>query len=188
MPQGRGDTAESAGDPAGDRGRGSATGAPESRATPATGVQGGAGSAMAGAPPAARRGASGQEAQQGSGSRSRQSSGSQASGSGSQSSNNNGNQQGSTRGNGTEGMKRARGSTTLMLAVPMQDRLIGTVNAGAVSSTTREAPPRTMAAGIVAAQDRGTGGGQVGRIRHGGRTAQEDRVLEGYFRRPGVDR
>lgn len=188
VPQGRGDAAERAPGDAADRARGTAIGAPESRATPAMGGQGGAGGALAGTPPAAPRGAGGQEAQQGSGSRSRQSSGSQANGSGSQSSNNSGNQQGSTRGNGTEGAKRARGSTTLMLAVPMQDRLIGTVNAGAVSSTTRAAPPRTMAAGIVAAQDRGAGHGQVGHIRHGGRSAQEDRVLERYFRRAGVDR
>lgn len=188
VPQGRGEGTERASDEAAGQGRGMATGAPESRFTPATGGQGGAGSAMAGTPPTAPRGTSGQEAQQGSGSRSRQSSGSQANGSGSQSNNNKGNQQGSTRGNGTEGAKRARGSTTLMLAVPMQDRLIGTVNAGAVSSTTRAAPPRTMAAGLVTAQDRGAGRGQAGRIRHGGRSAQEDRVLETYFRRAGVDR
>lgn len=163
------------------------TAAAVSRATAAKSATNGAAATplLAAAPPAAPRNAGGNDGQQGGTSRKRDQSGQQSSGPGSRGNNS---QQGSNRGTGQEGIKRARGSSSLMLAVPMEDRVIGTVNAGSVSSTTRNAPPRAMSSGIVAAQSRGNGQAQAGRILHGPRTVQEDRMLERYFRRAGVDR
>ncbi|WP_295563689.1 hypothetical protein [uncultured Sphingomonas sp.] len=163
------------------------TAAAVSRATAAKSAANGAAAtpSLAAAPPAAPRNAGGNDGQQGGTSRKRDQSGQQSSGPGSRGNNS---QQGSNRGTGQEGIKRARGSSSQMLAVPMEDRVIGTVNAGSVSSTTRNAPPRAMSSGIVAAQSRGNGQAQAGRILHGARTVQEDRMLERYFRRAGVDR
>jgi hypothetical protein len=73
-----------------------------------------------------------------------------------------------------------------MLAVPMEDRVIGTINAGSVSTTTRNAPPRAMASGRVAAQARGTGPGPGAPVAERTRSVQEDRLLERYFARAGV--
>ncbi|MEG3090252.1 hypothetical protein [Sphingomonas sp. PB1R3] len=164
--------------------------APENRATPPQGNQSGAGASVStpsGAPPAPRN-PGGSQDQQRSGSRNRQQSGQQSQGSGSSGRANNNGQQGSNRGDGQEGAKRARGSSSLMLAVPMEDRVIGTVNAGAVSSTTRNAPPRAMASGTVAAQARGAGQGPGAALPERTRSVQEDRLLERYFARTGVDR
>ncbi|MEH3036626.1 MAG: hypothetical protein PGN23_09105 [Sphingomonas adhaesiva] len=168
--------------------KGSSAAATATRAQP---PQGGASAAAAastqspGAPPAAQK-AGGTDPQQQSGSRNRSSSGQQSGGPGSAGNTNS--SQGSNRGTGQEGLKRARGSSSLLLAVPMEDRVIGTINAGSVAASTRRAPPRSMAAGTVAAQSRGAGAPQVGRILHRPRTVQEDRMLEGYFRRAGVGR
>jgi len=162
----------------------------ERPATPSQGAQNGAAagvSAPAGSPPAPRN-PGGSQGQQSSGSRNRQQSGQQSQGSGSSGHANNNGQQGSNRGDGQEGAKRARGSSSLMLAVPMEDRVIGTVNAGAVSSTTRNAPPRAMTAGGVAAQSRGAGQGPDASLPERTRSVQEDRLLERYFARPGVGR
>lgn len=164
--------------------------AAESRATPPQGTQNGAAagvSAPAGSPPAPRN-PGGNQGQQSSGSRNRQQSGQQSQGSGSSGRANNNGQQGSNRGDGQEGVKRAHGSSSLMLAVPMEDRVIGTVNAGAVSSATRNAPPRAMTAGAVAAQSRGAGRGPDASLPERTRSVQEDRLLERYFARPGVGR
>lgn len=163
---------------------GQAAAAIETQAKPAAGARAGrnAPSPMASAAPP--RASNGNDGQQGSGQRNR-SQRQQSGGSGGQGSNRNG-QQGSNRGNGQEGLKRARGSSSLMLAVPMEDRVVGTVNAGRVSSTTRNAPPHAMPAGTVAAQARGAGTAQAGRVLHRPRTAEEQRLLERYFRREGV--
>lgn len=164
--------------------RGQAAAAIETQARPAAGARSGGitPSPMASAAPP--RASNGNDGQQGSGQRNR-SQRQQSGGSSGQGSNRNG-QQGSSRGNGQEGMKRARGSSSLMLAVPMEDRVVGTVNAGRVSSTTRNAPPHAMPAGTVAAQARGAGTAQAGRVLHRPRTAEEQRLLERYFRREGV--
>lgn len=165
-----------------------ASSAGETRATPPRGAQSGAAatSSPAGSPPPHAPGSD--QDQQGSGSRRRQPQGEQSQGSGSSGRASNNGQQGSNRGNGQEGIKRARGSSSLLLAVPMEDRVIGTVNAGTVSSTTREAPPRAMAAGRVAAQSRGSGQGPAAHLPQRARSVQEDRLLEAYFRRNGVER
>lgn len=73
-----------------------------------------------------------------------------------------------------------------MLAVPMEDRVIGTINAGSVSTTTRNAPPRATTSGRVAAQARGTGQGPGAPVAERTRSVQEDRLLERYFARAGV--
>jgi len=183
-----------AGDPQRDRqdaeakqGKADGATAPESRATPPGGPQSSAAaglSAAAGAPPQPRSPGSNQS-QPRSGARSRPQSGQQSEGANSSGRSNNG-QQGSNRGNGSEGIKRARGSSSLMLAVPMEDRVIGTINAGSVSTTTRNAPPRAMASGRVAAQARGTGQGPGAPVAERTRSVQEDRLLERYFARAGV--
>lgn len=163
--------------------------APESRATPPGGPQSSAAAAMsaaAGAPPQARPPGSNQT-QPHSGSRSRQQSGQQSQGASSSGQSNNG-RQGTSRGDGAEGIKRARGSSSLMLAVPMEDRVIGTINAGSVSTTTRNAPPRANASGLVVAQSRGTGQGPGRQVPERARSTQEDRLLERYFARAGVGR
>ncbi|MET3435539.1 hypothetical protein [Sphingomonas sp. 1185] len=187
-PSGKGPDGQRAED-AKTRGDGQAMAA-ESRATPPQGAQNGAAagvSAPAGSPPAPRN-PGGSQGPQSSGSRNRQQSGQQSQGSGSSGRANNNGQQGSNRGDGQEGAKRARGSSSLMLAVPMEDRVIGTVNAGTVSSTTRNAPPRAMTAGAVAAQSRGAGQGPDASLPERTRSVQEDRLLERYFARPGVGR
>lgn len=165
-----------------------ASAAGETRATSPRGAQGGAAalSSPSASPPPGTPG--GNQDPQGSGARHRQPSGDQSQGSGSSGRASNNGQQGSNRGSGQEGTKRARGSSSLLLAVPMQDRVIGTVNAGAVSSTTRTAPPRAMASGMVAAGGRGTGQGPAAQLPQRTRSAQEDRLLEAYFRRAGVGR
>jgi hypothetical protein len=183
-----------AGDPPRDRqdaevkqGQADGATAPESRATPPGRPQSSAAaglSAAAGAPPQPRPPGSNQS-QPRSGARSRPQSGQQSEGANSSGRSNNG-QQGSNRGNGSEGIKRARGSSSLMLAVPMEDRVIGTINAGSVSTTTRNAPPRAMASGRVAAQARGTGPGPGASVAERTRSVQEDRLLERYFARAGV--
>ncbi|WP_343527043.1 hypothetical protein [Sphingomonas sp.] len=164
--------------------------APESRATSPSGPRSGAAaglSAPAGSPPQPRDPGSNQDPPR-SGSRSRKQSGQQSQGSGRSGRANTNAQQGSNRGDGQEGAKRARGSSSLMLAVPMEDRVIGTVNAGAVSTTTRNVPPRIMATGMVAAQARGSGQGPDAQMPHRVRSVQEDRLLERYFARAGVER
>lgn len=165
-----------------------ASAAGETRATSPRGPQGGAGvqSPPSGSPPPGKSG--GSENPQGSGARRRQPSGDQSQGSGSSGRAGNNGQQGSNRGSGEEGVKRARGSSSLLLAVPMEDRVIGTVNAGTVSSTTRDAPPRAVASAMVAAGARGTGQGPAAQLPQRARSAQEDRLLEAYFRRAGVGR
>lgn len=159
----------------------------ETRATAPRGAQGGAAalSSPTGSPPPHAPG--GDQDRQGSGTRQRQSSGDRSQGSGSSGRASNNGQQGSNRGDGQEGTKRARGSSSLLLAVPMEDRVIGTVNAGSVSTTTRNAPPRAMAAGMVAAGSRGAGQGPAAQLPQRARSVQEDRLLEAYFRRAGVE-
>jgi len=186
-------TGRQAGDPPRDRqdaeakqGQADGATASESRATPPGGPQSSAaaGLSAAGAPPQPRSPGSNQS-QPRSGARSRPQSGQQSEGANSSGRSNNG-QQGSNRGNGSEGIKRARGSSSLMLAVPMEDRVIGTINAGSVSTTTRNAPPRATTSGRVAAQARGTGQGPGAPVAERTRSVQEDRLLERYFARAGV--
>ncbi len=157
------------------------TAAAVSRATAAKSAANGAAAtpSLAAAPPAAPHHAGGNDGQQGGTSRKRDQSGQQSSGPGSRGNNS---QQGSNRGTGQEGIKRARGSSSLMLAVPMEDRVIGTVNAGSVSSTTRNAPPRPCRPASSRRNRAATGRRKAGRILHGPRTVQEDRMLERYFR------
>lgn len=176
-----------AGTPAGASSKTADAMAADTRATTPQGAAGGAaaGTPPGGAPPASPK-AGDDGKQQQSGSRNRSASGQQSSGPGSQGNTPSG--EGSNRGNGQEGVKRARGAASLLLAVPMEDRVIGTVNAGSIAVTTRDAPPRSMASGVVAAQSRGSGAPQAGTIPHRPRTVQEDRMLERYFHRAGVDR
>ena len=96
-----------------------------------------------------------------------------------------GNGQGSDgqRSGGEEALKKSRGISGLLLAVPMQDRLIGTANPGPVESVTRRSQPGRSPAGVGEVGDRGIAGGTVGRIPHRATTAQERLLLERYFRR-----
>ncbi len=185
-----GDRADNGRDGLAQDAKGTEPGAAESRATAPMGAQGGAAAVPSpfGSAPGAARNSAQRDGQQRSGARNPSQSDQQSGGSGSAGSSNNNSQQGTNRGNGQEGIKRARGSSSLMLAVPMQDRVIGTVNVGRVSSTARNAAPQALPSGVVAAQLRGSGQAQAGRIRHRPRTVQEDHMLEAYFRRSGVDR
>lgn len=139
----------------------------------------------AGAPPAPSAQA-GREGNQSGRSSSRSQQGQQASGAAGTAGNAN-SQQGSRGGNGQQGLKRAHGTATLLLAVPMEDRVIGTANAGQVSSTTQNAAPRPMRTAPFAAGVRGDGRADSGEIGHRQRTAQEEHMLERYFRRAGTD-
>lgn len=102
-----------------------------------------------------------------------------------------GNGQGSDgqRSGGEEALKKSRGISGLLLAVPMQDRLIGTANPGPVETVVRRAEPGRSPAATGDVGDRGTARGAVGRIPHRATTAQERLLLERYFRRgPVADR
>jgi hypothetical protein len=99
---------------------------------------------------------------------------------------------GQGQGNGSQGrrdgqdaLKSARGALSLMLAVPMQDRLGGIANPGPVTSVTREGSPRAGASGQVQAQARGTLSGDAGRLEHRPMTPQERRLVRDYFRPAG---
>ena len=166
--------------------RGASQSSAEALAAPPVGSRsaGLASSSQAGSPPPQSSG--GNDARQGSGRANRQSRSQQSSGSGGEG-RNNGGRQGSNRSSGQEGVKRARGLSSMMLGVPMEDRVIGTVNSGQVSTTLRDAAPRAIPAGTVAAGSRGRGQAMIGAVDRAPRTAQEDRVLERYFKREGVE-
>lgn len=100
----------------------------------------------------------------------------------------NGQGQNGQRSGSDEALKKSRGLSGLLLAVPMQDRLTGTINDGPVESITRRGTPRPAAAGAAATGARGAAGGAVGRIPHRPATAQERRMLEAYFARGGGTR
>jgi hypothetical protein len=68
----------------------------------------------------------------------------------------------------------------------MQDRLIGTANAGPVESVVRRAEPGRSSAATGRVGDRGIASGTAGRIPHRATTAQERLLLERYFRRGPV--
>lgn len=87
------------------------------------------------------------------------------------------------RGGGVDALKKSRGVSGLLLAVPMQDRLVGTLNDGPVESITRRGTPRAAPRAAADAAARGTGAGTVGRIPRRAPTAQERRLLETYFAR-----
>lgn len=79
------------------------------------------------------------------------------------------------------GIKRNRGVTGLLLAVPMEDRLTGSANPGRIVSTQRQAPPRAMATDRVDAGDRGSASGEAGRLSHRPLSDQERAMLRNYF-------
>ncbi|GAA3718196.1 hypothetical protein GCM10022268_28180 [Sphingomonas cynarae] len=94
------------------------------------------------------------------------------------------------RGNNTPGsaqdaLKRSRGLSTLMLAVPTVDRLAGTPGNAPSQVTTRRVPPQSRNAGVVAAGARGTQAGDAGLVPHRPATAHEERLVREYFRRTG---
>ncbi|MCJ2185793.1 hypothetical protein [Novosphingobium beihaiensis] len=89
-------------------------------------------------------------------------------------------------GGNESGLKRSRGLSGLLLAVPMEDRLTGTANPGPVESMTRQAPPRTLSSAQVSAGARSNGGGDSGHLPGDPQTAQERRLLRGYFPAPGA--
>ncbi len=101
-----------------------------------------------------------------------------------------GNGQSPGRGNNTPGsaqdaLKRSRGLSTLMLAVPTVDRLAGTPGSGPSQVTTRRVPPQSRDAGVVAAGGRGIQAGDAGLVPHRPSTAHEERLVREYFRRTG---
>jgi hypothetical protein len=90
---------------------------------------------------------------------------------------------GSGRGAGQDAIKQTRGGSTLLLAVPAEDRLIGTPNPARIGSTIRPGTPRATATAVQAsAQERGRNDGNAGQILHAMGTAHDDRVLRDYFR------
>ncbi|GAB7551009.1 hypothetical protein NRB_05050 [Novosphingobium sp. 11B] len=90
------------------------------------------------------------------------------------------------RRDGQDALKSARGALSLMLAVPMQDRLAGVANPGPVTSVTRKGSPRAGASSALAAQNRGRFDGDAGRLEHRPMTPQERRLVRAYFRPAGA--
>jgi len=84
------------------------------------------------------------------------------------------------------GIKRTRGLSGMLLAVPMEDRLTGTINPGAVQTMTRQSPPRARAGDLLSAGQRRNGGGDLGQDGAQQRSAQERRLLRDYFAAPGT--
>lgn len=89
-------------------------------------------------------------------------------------------------GGSDSGIKRSRGLSGLLLAVPMEDRLTGTANPGPVESMSRQAPPRSLASISTTAGSRSNGGGDSGPAAHEALSAQETRMLRNYFAAPGA--
>ncbi|MCD9005879.1 hypothetical protein LDO31_06440 [Luteimonas sp. XNQY3] len=84
---------------------------------------------------------------------------------------------------GSDGVKKSRGISGLLLAVPMEDRLAGTSNAGRVSSIGRPAAPTPMDAVPTRAEARGDRRGDAGAIGQPPATAADNRLLRDFFAR-----
>jgi hypothetical protein len=82
---------------------------------------------------------------------------------------------------GQDALKISRGSSAMLLAVPMEDRLGGMASPGMVDSVGRKATPHAGAAGQAVAQDRGGALGDTGRLGHRPLTPEERRLMQDYF-------
>lgn len=95
------------------------------------------------------------------------------------------------RGTGDEAdAKKGRGVASLLLALPMRDRLAGMASNGRVAVTTREGRPQAFPAQQARARNLGVNRGDVGAFPYRGDTAHEQRLLSNYFARssdPGED-
>ncbi|MGP7796831.1 hypothetical protein [Sphingomonas sp. CLY1604] len=164
---------DAAGEQEGERGRQSATDARSSRNMPLPPQPGSAPKGRSGAAAPNVAAAGNEQPQQ-----SQQKPGQQTSNGGRQSG------QGSGRSSGKDALKHTRGIGALLLAVPMEDRLIGTVNTGAARSTTRAAQLRGAPdPGAIAAQERGQQEGDSGRIGHQPASLHDKTLVRRYFDR-----
>lgn len=82
---------------------------------------------------------------------------------------------------GQDALKISRGSSAMLLAVPMEDRLGGMASPGMVDSVGRKATPHAGASGQTSAQDRGRAQGDTGRLGHRPLTPEERRLMQDYF-------
>ncbi len=91
-------------------------------------------------------------------------------------------------GTAQESLKRSRGLSSLLLAVPTVDRLAGTPDAGPSRSTLRRVSPEAREAGAALAGDRGVQGGDAGIVAQRPATPHEARLVRDYFNRGGGER
>ncbi|MBX3485122.1 hypothetical protein [Phenylobacterium sp.] len=91
------------------------------------------------------------------------------------------------RGAGDEAAaKKGRGVASLLLALPMQDRLAGVASNGRVGVTMREGRPQAIPVQQAPAGDRGVNRGGMGVSPYHNDTAHEQRLLSDYFTRSGA--
>lgn len=97
-------------------------------------------------------------------------------------------QDGDNRGS-NEGIKKTRGISGLLLAVPMADQLTGTVNPGRIQLSRRQAQPQAGETALQQAEQRGTLHGNIGSIPLKNMTAQEKQQVRNFFmmQRNGAD-
>ena len=88
-----------------------------------------------------------------------------------------------TPGSAQDALKRSRGLSSLLLAVPTVDRLAGTPGAGVSRSTIRRVPPQSRDAGAVVAGARGSQGGDAGVGTHRPANPHDARLVRDYFAR-----
>lgn len=91
-------------------------------------------------------------------------------------------------GTAQESLKRSRGLSSLLLAVPTVDRLAGTPDAGPSRSTLRRVSPQARETGAAVAGDRGEQGGDAGIVAQRPATPHEARLVRDYFNRGGGER
>lgn len=94
----------------------------------------------------------------------------------------------STPGSAQDALKRSRGVSSLLLAVPTLDRLVGTPDGGISRSTLRQVPPRARDAAGAVAGARGVQRGDAGIVARRPASPHEARLVADYFRRDGAGR
>jgi len=88
----------------------------------------------------------------------------------------------------TGGLKRSRGVASMILGLPIEDRVAGLANAGRTRVTRTETSPTPEAAALVDAQDRGARSSAVGPLAQPQLTAWMRQVVEQYFDASGDPR
>jgi len=88
-----------------------------------------------------------------------------------------------TPGSAQDALKRSRGLSSLLLAVPTIDRLAGTPGAGVSRSTIRRVPPESREANAVVAGARGSQRGDAGLGTYRPASPHDARLVRDYFAR-----
>jgi len=92
-----------------------------------------------------------------------------------------GGQPGKGQSTGKQGLKKSRGVASMILGVPMEDKIKGTANQGRSKKTQQKSKPSQQSVTTVTAQDRTTRVNPIGYIEHPELSAPMKAIVRDYF-------